>query len=581
MRRLFSHIIGIILAVIANSCVDSNTNRPEEAPHTSTPISGKIYDENGNVLSEATVLSGDNQATTDSSGHFNIDVDTLIGNRYVLRIQKDGYFDRIYSKMVSDTMDYPIQLIKKEQSNFVALKEFNANEGVLIEVNGATVTIPESSLAKSDGSDYNGMVGISVVYLSPTGAPAMEPLMPGADLMAIANDGDTVPLISYGMVNVEMTDDNGNPLQLKDGCEAYLKYPAPKGFSSHDTIPLWYFNEENGLWVEEGYSTRQGDKYVGSVRHFTWWNCDIKLENGARLRCRLINYPYHSVCICSAPDTISTSVVNETCTSNIFPNRPFSIAGVKMRSLKPGEFLDTTICVNRFVFQDINGNTLKSVKFKINDVIYYSNGENPIFVPIDKNEKTTIRFQKYETKTITKDNFNSENVCVIVCKPLKKKNTSPSLIGDVATESNKGSAHNATTEVNNEIDEEWDNNDTTVYEGSRLEINPSLENQSYYTSFIRENIKYPTTCMETGIQGRVFVEFIIEKDGSVSNVRVANSVQLKVGSNQKVDNKSKDFELLEQEAVRVVKLFKGLQPGIKNGNIVRTKHLIPVTFKLN
>ncbi|MBP5524670.1 MAG: energy transducer TonB, partial [Paludibacteraceae bacterium] len=307
----------------------------------------------------------------------------------------------------------------------------------------------------------------------------------------------------------------------------------------------------------------------------------IKLENGARLRCRLINYPYHSVCICSAPDTISTSVVNETCTSNIFPNRPFSIAGVKMRSLKPGEFLDTTICVNRFVFQDINGNTLKSVKFKINDVLYYSNGENPIFVSIDKNEKTTIRFQKYETKTITKDDFNSENVCVIVCKPLKKKNTSPSLIGDVATESNKGSAHNATTEVNNEIDEEWDNNDTTVYEGSRLEINPSLENQSYYTSFIRENIKYPTTCMETGIQGRVFVEFIIEKDGSVSNVRVANSVQLKVGSNQKVDNKSKDFELLEQEAVRVVKLFKGLQPGIKNGNIVRTKHLIPVTFKLN
>lgn len=87
--------------------------------------------------------------------------------------------------------------------------------------------------------------------------------------------------------------------------------------------------------------------------------------------------------------------------------------------------------------------------------------------------------------------------------------------------------------------------------------------------------------MNDGIQGRVFVEFIIEKDGSVSNVRVANSVQLKVESNQKVDNKSKDFELLEQEAVRVVKLFKGLQPGIKNGNIVRTKHIKLISFKLN
>ncbi|MEE1177864.1 MAG: hypothetical protein U0K71_12735, partial [Paludibacteraceae bacterium] len=83
MRRLISNIIGIILAVFANSCVDSNTNRPEEAPQTSTPISGKICDMDGNVLSGATVLSGNNQATTDSLGYFNIDVDTLIGNRHV------------------------------------------------------------------------------------------------------------------------------------------------------------------------------------------------------------------------------------------------------------------------------------------------------------------------------------------------------------------------------------------------------------------------------------------------------------------------------------------------------------------
>ena len=580
MRKcIFKTICISLLALIANACVDTSKDTIKDSPKERTIIKGKICDANENNLTNVTIISGNNQATTDSLGYFNIDVDTLIGNRHVLRIQKDGYFDRIYSKMVSDTMDYPIQLIKKEPSDFVSFGKFKSEEGATVMVNGASVTIPKAGLVKRDGNDYNGMVNITVVYLSPS--KNIYPLMPGSDLMALAANGDTTPLISYGMINVEMTDETGEMLQLKNGCEALLKYPAPEGFTVHDTIPLWYFNEESGLWVEEGYSTRQGDEYVGSVRHFTWWNCDVKIENGARLRCRLINYPYNSVCICSAPDTISTSVVNETCTSNIFPNRPFSIAGAKMRSLKPGEFLDTTICVNRFVFQDINGNTLKSVKFKINDVLYYSNGENPIIVPIDKNEETTIRFQKYETKTITKDDFNSENVCVIVCKPLEKKNTSPSLIGDVATESNKGSAHNATTEVNNEIDEEWDNNDTTVYEGSRLEINPSLENQSYYTSFIRENIKYPITCMNDGIQGRVFVEFIIEKDGSVSNVRVANSVQLKVESNQKVDNKSKDFELLEQEAVRVVKLFKGLQPGIKNGNIVRTKHIKLISFKLN
>ncbi|MBE6326029.1 MAG: hypothetical protein E7077_03020 [Bacteroidales bacterium] len=435
MRRLFSHIIGIILAVIANSCVDSNTNRPEEAPHTSTPISGKIYDENGNVLNGATVLSGNSQATTDSSGHFDINVDTIIGNRYVLRIKKDGYFDRIYSKMVSDTMDYPIQLIKKEPSKFVTLKKFNANEGVIIEVNGATVTIPESSLAKNDGSDYNGTVDISVVYLSPTESPAIEPLMPGTDLMAIANDGDTVPLISYGMVNVEMSDEDGNPLQLKDGCEAYLKYPAPKGFTSHDTIPLWYFNEESGLWVEEGYTTRQGDEYVGSVRHFTWWNCDIKLENGARLRCRLINYPYNRVYIYAAPDSIRVWATNETFCTNIFPNRPFEICGKSMPALKPKQTLDTVIVFHKIIFQDTNGKAIPSVKFKINDILFCANSKGSIVLPIEKEKQTVIKFQRYEPVTVTAANFNSDENCIVICKPIKGKESKQTEIKTITKQS--------------------------------------------------------------------------------------------------------------------------------------------------
>ena len=458
MRRLFSHIIGIILAVIANSCVDSNTNRPEKAPHTSTPISGKIYDENGDVLRGVTVLSRNNQATTDSSGHFNINVDTIIGNRYVLRIKKDGYFDRIYSKMVSDTMDYPIQLIKKEPSDFVSFGKFKSEEGATVKVNGASVTIPKSGLVKKDGNEYNGMVNITVVYLSPS--KNIYPIMPGSDLMALSANGDTTPLISYGMINVEMTDETGEMLQLKNGCEALLKYPAPEGFTAHDTIPLWYFNEENGLWVEDGYSVKHGDEYVGSVKHFTWWNCDIKLENGARLRCRLINYPYHSVCICSAPDTISTSVVNETCTSNIFPNRPFSIAGVKIRELKPCELLDTTIIFNKIIFHDVDGNALPQMVFKINEEFHCTDGNGACGIACDKNEKKSIRFQQYEPVTITAADFDSANTCIVVCKPLKKKEAKQDKknISSTETEAKESKA--------NDSEDEWKDN---VYTSVDLE----------------------------------------------------------------------------------------------------------------
>ncbi|MBO4529405.1 MAG: hypothetical protein J5767_02070 [Paludibacteraceae bacterium] len=426
MQKCNFKIISVtLLALIASACVDTTKDRAKDSSKETTLVSNKICDMDGNNLTDVTIISGNKKIKTDSTGLFSLDVDTLIGNRCVLRIQKEGYFDRIYSKKATDTTNYPIQLIKREQSKFVTLKKFDAKEGAMIEANGATVTIPKSSLVKNDGSDYNGTVDIAVVYLSPADSPAMEPLMPGADLMAIANDGDTVSLISYGMVNVEMTDEDGNPLQLKEGCEANLKYPAPKGFSSRDTIPLWYFNEESGLWVEEGYSTKQGDNYVGSVKHFTWWNCDIKLENGASFRCRLINHTYNNrfikIYYAGADSIIALVKGDNTIQSKIFPNRPFTVAGAQMPALKPGEFLDTFIVFNKIIFHDVNGNALSYVKFKINDVLYYSDDNGVRVFPCNENEKTSIRFQHYEPVTITTADFDSAQTCIVVCKPFKEK----------------------------------------------------------------------------------------------------------------------------------------------------------------
>lgn len=83
--------------------------------------------------------------------------------------------------------------------------------------------------------------------------------------------------------------------------------------------------------------------------------------------------------------------------------------------------------------------------------------------------------------------------------------------------------------------------------------------------YLMENIKYPEQAMKEGIQGRVTVRFIVEKDGSISDVRPVLSVH----------------PLLNKEAVRVVKSMPKWSPGKHNGKPVRVRFNVPVMFKLN
>lgn len=83
--------------------------------------------------------------------------------------------------------------------------------------------------------------------------------------------------------------------------------------------------------------------------------------------------------------------------------------------------------------------------------------------------------------------------------------------------------------------------------------------------YIMENMKYPEQAMKEGIQGRVAVRFIVEKDGSISDVKPILSVH----------------PLLNKEAVRVVESMPKWTPGKQNGKPVRVRFNLPVMFKLN
>lgn len=88
--------------------------------------------------------------------------------------------------------------------------------------------------------------------------------------------------------------------------------------------------------------------------------------------------------------------------------------------------------------------------------------------------------------------------------------------------------------------------------------------QAEMMKWINENMKYPVIAAENGVQGRVVVQFVVEKNGSVTDVHVVKSVD----------------PSLDKEAVRVVKAMPNWIPGKQNGSSVRVKFTLPVTFRL-
>jgi len=98
-----------------------------------------------------------------------------------------------------------------------------------------------------------------------------------------------------------------------------------------------------------------------------------------------------------------------------------------------------------------------------------------------------------------------------------------------------------------------------------VETQPAFpEGDDARLEFLRQNMKYPEKAKEEGIQGRVVLQFIVEKDGSLSNVEIVRGV---------------DPEL-DAEAIRLVLSMPKWIPGKQRGVDVRVRYTLPVTFRL-
>lgn len=274
-------ILTTLIASLLLSCVkkdlsieniNTNNSIPFDAgTKITTAVAGRIIDENDKPLSNVSISIGSTTVTTDVFGSFFIPQANLNKNVGLISASKTGYFSgsrTIYAKPKT-VNNVIIQLIKKTNSgNFSA-----ASGGSIAVKNGGTILFPTNAITKN-GNSYTGNVNVFAYYLDPSTKDAYQK-MPGS-LRGITTTNSEQQLTSYGMMAVELTDDNGNALQIATGKLATLTMPIPASnlTTAPATIPLWYFDEQLGMWKEQGSASKVGSNYVGDVSHFTWWNCD-------------------------------------------------------------------------------------------------------------------------------------------------------------------------------------------------------------------------------------------------------------------------------------------------------------------
>jgi uncharacterized protein (TIGR02145 family) len=248
-------------------------------------IGGVVRNELGGPVSGATVRAGCGagvSTTTDHFGVFLLQGIAAYEGLAQVTVEKDGYFTGSRSFIPAENADETIShayitLLKKNLAGTV-----QSTSGGQVVLEGVTITFPANGF-EQNGQPYTGPVSVYLNHIDPT-SPELHVQMPGM-LMGVMNDEPQM-MLSYGMAGVDLSDAAGQPVQLASGSPATIQFPVmgSQQDDAPESIPLWWFDEDLGYWIQEGEAERIGNEYVGQVAHFSWWNVDVP-SNFVVLKC--------------------------------------------------------------------------------------------------------------------------------------------------------------------------------------------------------------------------------------------------------------------------------------------------------
>ena len=282
MHRLNSikqTILILSFSTLLAGCGGGTTETTAAAEITTSKAlhKGQVKDSlSGEGLENVLVTIVDATTTTDFDGYYTFS-DLTPSEEVVINFKKEGYlFGSTHIQLKSLSGD------NTTDSNYLEYKmrahkykwDYNSTGGI----SAAAIDIDSAiSYIDSGGNPYHGTISAELTILDLTSDEGKK-LFPGS-FKGINSNGDIVQFESYGLISLELKDSHNNALSFANGETGTLTFNKTSTLEKPNTIPLWYYDNDQGLWVEEGYAELQEDAtYKGTISHPGTWSLNIPLE---------------------------------------------------------------------------------------------------------------------------------------------------------------------------------------------------------------------------------------------------------------------------------------------------------------
>ncbi len=270
---------GLIIVFGLTGCSDGGGEGgiPDPSGNNMGTISGTVKDASGTPLQGVSININSNQAgSSNSNGSFSINNLTPATKVSVI-FSNAGY---VSTTKVVDVFSGKDTFIDVMMLKVDTVTTVNPSVNSTVDSGKASVYIPANSIVDVNGNIVTSDVTVKMAAAAPEDNNYLE-LFPGK-FTGVISGGEEVPLKSYGFVNINFEDNSGNPLNVASGMNLTITMEASE--NDPPDIPLWYLDQNAGLWIEEGQaSLRQSVNksnnetityYEGTIKHLSTWNYD-------------------------------------------------------------------------------------------------------------------------------------------------------------------------------------------------------------------------------------------------------------------------------------------------------------------